>query len=376
MKPKVKFIGWRGLTHSFSIVNQYQLLGLKNLPVDCFHEEAPVPNPSWTRSQSGSGFPADAQGYIDQLPDLGPSIIPDYTYTIYYPLLLHTRESRVKTFVFSVNEYQELSTKTLDGNFYNAQGREDIHIITPSHWSKEGYINYGFPEEQITVITHGVDVDLFRPAKSLREANRKQLIDENNEFIFFSAGTMTFNKGIDLLLNAFSVLSERYKDIRLCLKDASSLGYSKASEVIRKFVNTEVIGKKLDPNKILLVSGNLSQDQMVGLYSAVDCYVSPYRAEGFGLTPLEAAACGCPIIVTKGGATDEYFHDLLGYQIDSTKKYMDKKVYLEPTLESLIEKMESAYLNRETHRVGASRRYILTNHSWEIVSAKLLGLFR
>ncbi len=43
-------------------------------------------------------------------------------------------------------------------------------------------------------------------------------------------------------------------------------------------------------------------------------------AEGFNLTPLEAAACGTQIVVTKGGSTDDYFQECMGYQIDSFEK--------------------------------------------------------
>tara|TARA_B100000965_G_C19017406_1_gene509470 strand:+ start:55 stop:294 length:240 start_codon:yes stop_codon:yes gene_type:complete len=61
----------------------------------------------------------------------------------------------------------------------------------------------------------------------------------------------------------------------------------------------------------------VNQRQLIELYNITDCYVSPYRAEGFNLTPLEAAASGIPIIVTKGGSTDDYFNSQLGLQIES-----------------------------------------------------------
>ena len=73
------------------------------------------------------------------------------------------------------------------------------------------------------------------------------------------------------------------------------------------------------------------------LYNITDCYVSPYRAEGFNLTPLEAAASGTPIIVTKGGSTDDYFNPKFGLQIDSKVINDGNITSLRPNIESIVE---------------------------------------
>ena len=64
-------------------------------------------------------------------------------------------------------------------------------------------------------------------------------------------------------------------------------------------------------SNIFFISRNMDLSTLNELYNITDCYVSPYRAEGFNLTPLEAAASGTPIIVTKGGSTDDYFNHKL-----------------------------------------------------------------
>ena len=46
-------------------------------------------------------------------------------------------------------------------------------------------------------------------------------------------------------------------------------------------------------------------DQVAGWYGALDLYVAPQRWEGFGLTPLEAMACGVPVVATTVGAFEE-----------------------------------------------------------------------
>ncbi len=56
---------------------------------------------------------------------------------------------------------------------------------------------------------------------------------------------------------------------------------------------------------------------MAALYRAADACVSPYRAEGFNLPVLEAAASGLPVICTAGGATDDFVSDSFALKIRS-----------------------------------------------------------
>ena len=51
--------------------------------------------------------------------------------------------------------------------------------------------------------------------------------------------------------------------------------------------------------------------------AACDCFVSAYRGEGFALTVLEAMACELPVVVTDGGATDDFVTTDFGWKIPS-----------------------------------------------------------
>ena len=98
---------------------------------------------------------------------------------------------------------------------------------------------------------------------------------------------------------------------------------------------------------LIIISKNINLDEIKDIYSITDCYVSPYLAEGFNLTPLEAAACGTQIVVTKGGSTDDYFDPCLGHQIESTEKKINTNFSIcQPKLDSLVHILENKIINK------------------------------
>ena len=127
---------------------------------------------------------------------------------------------------------------------------------------------------------------------------------------------------------------------------------------------------------IKIISKNLNLKEIKDLYSITDCYVSPYRAEGFNLTPLEAAACGSQIVITKGGCTDDYYNPCLGFQIESSEKKVDDKYFLVPNIDSLINILEEKVINKSDTSKMERSNYVIKNFSWDKVVSKLKEEFR
>ena len=123
-------------------------------------------------------------------------------------------------------------------------------------------------------------------------------------------------------------------------------------------------------NDIIIISENLNFDELRNIYSITDCYVSPYKAEGFNLTPLEAAACGTQIVVTDGGSTDDYFDDCMGFKIESKEGKLNDNIYLKPKTNSLIEILDSI-IKKTDDKKDIRSKFVHKNFSWENIVKKL-----
>jgi glycosyltransferase involved in cell wall biosynthesis len=356
------------------MVNQYQILELRKLGHELFHEDLTMMREEWAGRSSNSGFSEADQSIIDELQPWLDAEPPDFTYRIAWPLYLKCDSAKFHNFVFHVNEYQSLINKVHEENFYDSRANPQLTIVTPSKWSEQGLLKAGFPQDRILVNQHGVDTKIYRPAApDARRVSRQKLGIRDDQFVYLSAGTMTLNKGIDVLVSAYYEVWKRNSQSILILKDASSLLYANVHTVLQElFRQMAHLQNPAFVRSIRCISDALSLDQMRELYQISDCYVSPYRAEGFGLTPLEAASCGCPIIVTAGGATDEYAHESFALRISGTQREVDGRTYIEPSLDHLIDLM---WLIQTGRAQGLSferaRKQISSHHSWAVSMSKL-----
>jgi glycosyltransferase involved in cell wall biosynthesis len=162
------------------------------------------------------------------------------------------------------------------------QCRKVQHVIVPSYATRNSLLHYGFDTDKITVIHHGVDPGVFRKNGSRDYVRKKYGI--SNHFVLVTVGKLIKRKRQIDIINALSGIN-----------DAALILVGKGEE------ESDIKRTARDKQVMLLHFKQVPERVLVDLYNAADAYVHSSVLEGFGLTILEAMACGLPIITYKTG---------------------------------------------------------------------------
>ncbi len=157
---------------------------------------------------------------------------------------------------------------------------DKIILVSPM---EKGYLSkFTIPEHKITIIPNPVD-DVF-----LGYRKTKKLSEKRN--ILF-VGRLDQNKGLDILIKAYAVVSGDINGVSLTIAGKDMV---KITPVLQELV------RKLNLNNIQF-TGEISQKDLLKLYSKSDVFVMPSSYEAFGITIVEAMAQGIPVIATDVG---------------------------------------------------------------------------
>ena len=137
----------------------------------------------------------------------------------------------------------------------------------------EAMRGFGVHASQIEIVPNGVD-DFFAPGD-----------DGEEDYILFT-GTLEPRKGIEDLIDAWRALPRPRPRLVLC----GGIGW----------------GTRIEEEPGLELTGYVSRERLRELYRRALVFVYPSHHEGFGIPPLEAMACGAPVIATRTGAIPDY----------------------------------------------------------------------
>lgn len=172
---------------------------------------------------------------------------------------------------------------------YPFGARRASKILTVSEYSKKDIMNiYGIPEERITVIYNAVSDEFFQVEDQLviDEVKKKYRID--SKYIFF-VGRLEPRKNIPSLIKAFHFLKEKHKlPHKLVIAGMKDFKYQELFSMVKALNLTDEV----------IFTGRVEQQDLPLLYNGAELFVYPSYAEGFGLPPLEAMACGTPVITS------------------------------------------------------------------------------
>ena len=178
--------------------------------------------------------------------------------------------------------------------------RHADHIIAVSHSTKNDLVRMlGVPEDRITVIHEAADPRM-RPMTRDEALQRVQaLYNVPDDFVLF-VSTIEPRKNVGALLRAYRRLRDDYR-LTPALVLAGSRGW--LSDDVYDLVAS------LDLAESTYFLGRVESHDLPYLYNAARTLVHPAFYEGFGLTPLEAMACGTPVIVSNVSSLPEVVGD-------------------------------------------------------------------
>lgn len=150
-------------------------------------------------------------------------------------------------------------------------------------------------ERPAQVIGHGIDTKAFAPCED-KPALRAALGLPPDGQMIGCFGRIRPNKGTDLFIDAAIDLCKRRDDLH-----AIVLGRAIGRDIaFLQRLKDRVRAEGLEDR--ILFREQVPFAAIADLYRVLDVYVAPQRWEGFGLTPLEAMACGVPVVATDVGA--------------------------------------------------------------------------
>lgn len=172
--------------------------------------------------------------------------------------------------------------------------RSSLHVTTVSEFSKDDICNeYKMAESSVSVI---YNASSFSTTGAVGSVTKQKLV--------IAVGSIQPYKNIETLVKAFAKFKQT-SDPDYVLKLVGSAD----SRVFSGTSLSEAMAGRSD----IQFTGYLSDADLLALYESATCFVFPSLFEGFGIPPLEAMACGCPVIASTAASIPEVCADAALY---------------------------------------------------------------
>jgi len=226
-------------------------------------------------------------------------------------------------------------------------------IIAVSNSTKNDLINYcKLPEEKISVIHNGLDNCFRSEPAGRRRALRKTFgfPDESTHLILIT-GSLSYKNHSTSLRVVEQLQAICQNSVQLVRLGADN-----------HLLQSDLKGIRL--NKPLLNLQSIDKQRLVDLYNSVDCLLFPSLYEGFGWPPLEAMACGTPVVTSDAGSLPE---------IVGNAALMASPNDVGGLCEAILTMLEDSAKRREFVRRGLENA---ARFSWERCASAIMDIYQ
>jgi len=260
------------------------------------------------------------------------------------------------TYHLAYKDSLSLPQKIFANFFMKAATKLSDKIITVSEFSKQEIIKYtGCSASKINTIHNGVDQKHFREIEATSFPQNLVILPE--KYILY-VGNVKPHKNLLTLLKAFSKFTEddhhNYKLLIVGKKEGFITSDTQIAKLLQSNRNLE--------NQVVF-TGFVDDKDLPFIYNAASLFVFPSLYEGFGLPPLEAMACGCPVVATSAASIPEVCGNAAAYFYPTDSD----------TLALLIKKLLNDKI--ASNKLIELGRQQVSNFTWSSASEKHIKLF-
>ncbi len=177
--------------------------------------------------------------------------------------------------------------------------KKAARIITVSEFSaREIAEAYGVDPKKIAITYNGIDHDTYRPIKDFEAILNRLRRYQIPQPFFAAIGRQEAKKNLATLIKSFTAFKTRRgvgDPHRLVLIGARGHGYD---EIKKEIENSTVKSE-------IMELGYIPESDMPYILNAAEALIHPSWYEGFGIPPIEAMACGCPVLSSNAASLPE-----------------------------------------------------------------------
>jgi len=175
----------------------------------------------------------------------------------------------------------KLFKKIYDKTFGRYLLKNSTRLIALTEDQIQQYAERGGDVSKIRIIPNGIELDKYRNAKTNPDIIAKYGIDDVDKVLLF-VGRIDKYKGIQDVIEAMPEILSKHHNIKFIVVGGD---YGYKSELKK-------LSEKLNVDKSVVFTGNISKEELIELYKRADIFVFPSKMEGFGIVLLEAIASG------------------------------------------------------------------------------------
>jgi glycosyltransferase involved in cell wall biosynthesis len=170
-------------------------------------------------------------------------------------------------------------------DFPNLNHSSAIHYTTEEEKKRAEFIGL---KSKPVIVPNGIDWENYKFLPPKGKFRRRLNLDSHKPLVLF-LGRINFKKGLDLLVPSFHYVAKLHPDARLAIVGPDNEGYGSK---VRRWCQEQGI-----QDKVYFVDC-LGFHKVKEAYVDADLFVLPSYTENFGLTVVEAMACGCPVVIS------------------------------------------------------------------------------